>query len=83
MIAWQYHIETINTEYEIDEQQNIRTPAREGEYILEDLLRSMGQDGWELAGFLPAQPEKHFQLGTPKNPWVFYAVFKRPRGEAS
>jgi len=81
MTAWEYSVETINLEYKLDEHGNIKQPCWEGDLILEELLRQMGRDGWELAALVPAQPDQHFQLKIPKNPWVFYAVFKRPCGE--
>jgi hypothetical protein len=78
MTEWEYHIETVNLEYKLDEGGNIKNPPWSGEHILSELLRDMGSEGWELASFIPAQPEAHSQLGTVKNPWVFHVVFKRP-----
>ena len=75
MGTWEYLVETINTEYEIDNEGEIESSPT-GDKIIQERLAERGSDGWELVAFIPAAPAKHFK-GAPENPWVFHAVFKR------
>ena len=76
MTVWEYLVETINSEYEIDKEGNIES-SPSSENIVQARLANLGDEGWELVTFLPAAPAKHFK-GMPQNPWLFHAVFKRP-----
>ncbi len=77
MSEWEYYVETINTEYVPDKDGNIEN-SPSGDLIILDMLRTYGKDGWEAVAFVPAAPGNHFKGHPPKNPWVFYVVFKRP-----
>jgi hypothetical protein len=74
---WEYKVETINTEYQLDENGD---PAHipDGWEIINKCLNDFGSDGWELVTFLPALPADDFR-GNYKNPWVYHAIFKRPK----
>jgi hypothetical protein len=73
--ATSYWVETINTEYATDKDNNIdNSPS--GDEILWHRLKDRGDEGWELVTFLPALPAQHFK-GSPPNPYVVHAVFKR------
>ncbi len=78
MVLWEYWVETINTEYDVDRADIKDSP--QGSEIIQKKLQLLGDDGWELVTFLPALPAEHFRHGGP-NPWVFQAVFKRPANE--
>jgi hypothetical protein len=75
MKDWEYMVETINTEYEVNNSGNIEDLPRPWE-IIQHRLNVLGEDGWELVGFLPAAPEKDFR-GNLANPWMVHAVLKR------
>ena len=75
MQRWEYIVETINTEYVPDKEGNIDN-APSGEQILSQSLNYNGAEGWEIVGFLPALPARHFK-GSPPNPFLFYAIYKR------
>ena len=70
-----YWVETINTEYVIDKDDNIdNSPS--GDEIVRCRLNDRGSEGWEFVTFLPALPAQHFK-GSPPNPYVVHAIFKR------
>jgi hypothetical protein len=73
MQNWEYWVETINTEYEMDKDGNIDTSLSRDE-ILTRCLNNWGSEGWELVEFLTALPAPR---GTPQNPYVIHAIFKR------
>jgi hypothetical protein len=54
-----YRVETINTEYVIDKDDNIdNSPS--GAEIIWRRLKECGDEGWEFVTFLPALPAQHF-----------------------
>jgi hypothetical protein len=70
-----YWVETINTEYVTDKDDNIdNSPS--GDEIIWRHLNDRGEEGWEFVTFLPALPAQHFK-GWPPNPYVVHAIFKR------
>jgi hypothetical protein len=75
MVVWEYLVETINTEYEIDRNGVIDNSPSSGQ-IIDHRLAKCGTDSWELVSLIPAAPVKHFK-GAPENPWIFHAIFKR------
>ncbi|MGA1998938.1 MAG: DUF4177 domain-containing protein [Terriglobales bacterium] len=79
MHGWEYWVETINTEYQRDNDGSI-DDSPGGDEILRTCLNHLGSDGWELVAFLPALPAPHFK-GSPQNPYVFHAIFKRKTDE--
>jgi hypothetical protein len=69
---WEYHVEKISTEDEPNQRQNESDVqyGRLAEELIWVCLRDLGTEGWELVSFLPAAPRI--------NPFLFYAIFKRP-----
>jgi len=76
-VKWEYLVETINTEYVLNENRDIDT-SRKGEMLIQSRLDPLGREAWELVAFLPALPATSYVMELYKNPWVYYAVFKRP-----
>jgi len=75
-----YWVETINTEYVPDKDFSIdNSPS--GDEIISRCLNDRGEEGWEFVTFLPALPAQHFK-GTPPNPYVIHAIFKRKAGDS-
>jgi hypothetical protein len=75
MDKWEYFVETINTEYVPDKDDNIdNSPS--GDEIIGRCLNDLGGEGWEFVTFLPALPAHHFK-GSGPNPYVVHAIFKR------
>jgi hypothetical protein len=73
---WEYRVITINTEYEVPCEGELKDspPSKQ---IIESHLNEIGEDGWELVSFLPA-PATH--IGDEirfTNPWMYHAIFKR------
>lgn len=75
MTAWTYEVKVIDTEW-----VSHSADAPDSATIIEEYLNGMGEMGWELVGFIPAFPSSDLK-GRPVNPYVFHAVFKRPKGE--
>ena len=77
MPQWEYHVETINTEYQKDRHGEIDTSCKL-EHLIQPRLDALGRDGWELVAFLPALPATSNIMELYENPWVHYAIFKKP-----
>jgi hypothetical protein len=81
---WDYCVITINTEYETAAglvASGKSNPSKSRSEIIEWRLQEMGSMGWELVSFLPAlpmaSPDWEESMG---NPWMYHAIFKRPKG---
>jgi hypothetical protein len=92
MTAWQYKVITFNTEYETNADAAIReTIARtslsgvaKSCEIIQFRLEMEGNAGWELVALMPAHPStspSDCQDISIANPWMYHAIFKRPREE--
>ena len=87
MPRWEYHVVTLNTEYETTPDALLRSAMGEPENptkssdIIAASLRIWGKMGWELAAVVPAMPSASSlqDISTP-NPWVYHLIFKRPAG---
>jgi len=85
MKEWDYKIVTIDSLHEPDILEWIRG-FRDGTAEVQELLDSMGRDGWELVAFFPARPASQIvensvtgqKLTIDANPWLHNAVFKKP-----
>ncbi len=80
MPKWEYHVITINTEYEIPWKGEIEDSPPSNE-VIQAHLNELGEDGWELVSFLPALPTAQSWKKTIANPWMYHAIFKRREGE--
>lgn len=90
MTLWQYRVVTFNTEYETLSDATIREvitgnsisgPAKSKD-IIQYRLDVEGSDGWELVALLPAAPSMSppdCQDLSMANPWMYHAIFKRPK----
>jgi hypothetical protein len=83
MNEWIYRTVTINTEYKPDLVETLT--GYEGNPPVQSMLNSMGADGWELVGLLPAQPVDKTWIDPfnnkqvlHANPWIYHAIFKKP-----
>jgi len=76
MVAWEYLVEMINMEYEVDGEGEM-VDSKSSDQILQSRLSELGGEGWELVAFVAGAPAPHFK-GHSQNPWVFNAVLKRP-----
>jgi hypothetical protein len=74
---WEYRVITINTAYSVKFGEDLDKSPPSDEVIRRH-LKPMGEDGWELASFIPSQPAAQNWNNTPANPWMYHAVFKRP-----
>jgi hypothetical protein len=74
MIKWEYEIREINPRWESKSAGGVP----DGVEIIEGFLDGMGDLGWELVGFIPT-PQTEEAKAPPVNPYVFHAVFKRPK----
>jgi hypothetical protein len=74
MTEWVYEIRTIRPTWETQSAARPPDPIE----IIEAYLNGMGEQGWELAGFLPSARAEE-SAGNPVNPLIFHAVFKRPK----
>ena len=81
MTNWEYHVELMNTEYQRDRHGEIDTSHKMTE-IIQPRLDALGRERWELVAFLPALPATSNVMELYQNPWVHYAVFKRPIPES-
>ena len=76
MPRWEYHVITINTEYEVPYDGDLKESPY-SKNIIQSHLNEMGKDGWELVSFLPA-PATHAAAEVRfNNPWMYHAIFKR------
>ena len=76
MAQWEYEIKRIDPRWESQSADQVP----DGIEIIGGFLNGMGDWGWELVGFIPA-PQTEEAKAPPVNPYVFHAVFKRPKGE--
>jgi hypothetical protein len=74
MAEWEYEIKTINPTW--TSQSGNRVP--EGTEIISGFLNGMGENGWELVGFIPPL-RAEFPNVSSLDESVFHAVFKRPK----
>jgi hypothetical protein len=74
---WEYRVITMNTEYEVPLESDLKD-SPESDQIIQSHLNEMGEDRWELVSFLPALPTAQNWKGTMANPWMYHAIFKRP-----
>lgn len=77
MAKWEYRVITMNTEYEVPFEGDLKDSPSSRE-IIESHLDEVGQDGWELVSFLPAPATHVADEHRFTNPWMYHAVFKRP-----
>jgi Domain of unknown function (DUF4177) len=67
--GWEYRVITMNTEYEVPFEGDVKESPESSE-IVQNHLNEMGEDGWELVSFLPALPTAQNWKGTMANPWI-------------
>ncbi len=89
-MAWEYRVITFNTEYETMADALIREtitrtrisePAKSCD-IIRSRLEMEGKNGWELVALMPAYPSASppdCQDIPVANPWMYHAIFKRPK----
>jgi hypothetical protein len=89
-MVWEYRVITFNTEYETMPDALIRetvtgtplsSPAKSSD-IIRSRLEMEGRSGWELVALMPAYPStspSHCQDISVPNPWMYHAIFKRPK----
>lgn len=89
MTVWQYRVITFNTEYETTADAVLRDavagptsyPVKSRD-IIQFRLEMEGNDGWELVALMPAHPStspSNCQDISVANPWMYNAIFKRPK----
>jgi len=84
MNEWEYKIVMVNTQHEPTTLEWI-TRFKDGNAKVQELLDSMGRDGWELVAFFPARPANQTlensvtgqKLAIDADPWLHNAVFKK------
>jgi hypothetical protein len=77
MPKWEYRVITMNTEYEVPFEGDLKDSPPSDE-IIQSHLNEMGEDGWELVAFLPALPMAQKWKGVESaNLWMYHAIFKR------
>ena len=74
MTEWAYEIKTIRPTWET---RSAGHPPDAIE-IIEGYLNGMGEQGWELVGFIPPAWAKE-PNGHPIDPYEFHSVFKKPK----
>jgi hypothetical protein len=85
MSQWEYRVLTVNTLHSEPTAMEFLTADDLGGDRIKKLLNSMGDQGWELVAFVPAQPAgymwKHPASGAESwvdaNPWIYHAIFKK------
>ena len=85
MNQWEYKIVTINTMHDPTILEWI-SGFQDGNAEVQELLDSLGREGWELVAFFPARPANQTgkipatkqEVTAEANPWLYNAVFKRP-----
>jgi hypothetical protein len=89
-MVWEYRVITFNTEYETMPDALLReaitgtrlSAAARSCDIIRFRLQMEGNDGWELVALMPAHPStspSDCQDISVANPWMYHAIFKRPR----
>lgn len=89
-MVWEYRVITFNTEYETMADAVIRdaitgsrpSGALKSCNIIQRRLEMEGKGGWELVTLMPAYPSTSppdCQDISAPNPWMYHAVFKRPK----
>lgn len=76
MANWLYRVLTINTQYQVDGQGRLEN-SPDGDVIIQNALKPMGESGWELVAFLPAMPGDKGWRKESANPWIYHAIFKK------
>jgi hypothetical protein len=84
MNDWEYKIIMVNAQHEPTTLEWI-TGFKDGNAEVQELLDSIGRDGWELVAFFPARPANQTlensvtgqKLTIDANPWLHNAVFKK------
>ena len=88
-MVWEYRVITFNTEYETMSDAVLREavmgpisgPIKSNE-IIRSRLEMEGKSGWELVSLMPAHPSPsppECQDISVANPWIYHAIFKRPK----
>jgi hypothetical protein len=89
-MVWEYRVITFNTEYESVADAVLRevitgtrlSGAARSCDIIRFMLEMEGNDGWELVSLMPAHPStspSDCQDISVANPWIYHAIFKRPK----
>jgi|HubBroStandDraft_1064217.scaffolds.fasta_scaffold13047_4 hypothetical protein len=91
-MVWEYRVITFNTEYETMADAVLReaiagtrlSGAAKSCDIIQGRLAMEGTHGWELVALMPAFPSTSPQdcqdISVP-NPWMYHAIFKRPKDQ--
>ena len=74
MTGWEYEIRRIDPTWTTHSPGSVPDRIE----IIEGYLNGMGEEGWELVGFIP-QPRTRETNPLPIEPNVIHAVFKRPK----
>ena len=77
MPKWKYEVVTINTEYEVPFDGDLKVSPHSYQ-IIQKHLNEMGEDEWELVAFLPAPATHAGEAIRFENKWMYHAIFKRP-----
>jgi hypothetical protein len=91
-MVWEYRVITFNTEYESMANAVLRevgtgtslSSAAKSCDIIQGRLEMEGKNGWELVAVMPAHPSTSppdCQDISVANPWMYHAIFKRPKGQ--
>jgi hypothetical protein len=90
-MVWEYRVITFNTEYETMADAALREAitrtrlsgaAAKSCNIIQGRLDMEGKNGWELVALMPAYPSTSppdCQDISVANPWMYHAIFKRPK----
>jgi len=90
MAQWQYRVVTFNSEYVtmadalVSHAVTGMDPGAKSCEIIQSRLNTEGIFGWELVSLLPAYPTispPECQDISVANPWMYHAIFKRPKEE--
>jgi hypothetical protein len=73
---WEYRVITVNTEYDVPFDGDLKDSPPSNE-IIQSHLNEMGEEGWELVSFLPAPATHAGDEVRFENKWMYHAVFKR------
>jgi hypothetical protein len=85
MNHWEYKVLSVNTLHNEPTVVEFLTSNDFGSERIEEVLNSMGRDGWELVAFVSAQPTGYMWKApaveegswVDANPWLYRAIFKR------
>ena len=80
MARWEYRVLTMNTEYEVPFEGDLKDSPPSNE-IIQRHLNELGEDGWELVAFLPAPATHAADTVRFENKWIYHAVLKRTAEE--